>query len=415
MTRLNAKYILILLQLFASFNRLYRLSYPNAYVFDEVYHAFTAKQYILGNPAAWEWWTVPPPGVAYEWTHPPVAKEIMAVSMKILQSENSWAYRLPGALLGILSILLVYLIAKEIFKNEPISLLSAFLFSIDGLNFVQSRTGMNDIYIVTFSLVSLLFFLKKRWLLSSIFLGLAIASKWSGIYLLGMYGILLLKDNVRISKDFFLKIFKPLQLFLLFSAVSAVLYLISYIPFFQLGHTFGQFIELQKQMWWYHTNIKAHHDYSSSWWSWPLDLYPVWYYVEYFPKATANIFTTGNPILFWLGSFSVTAALIEYIRKRTRELFVPLLGFLIFWLPWAFSPRIMFLYHFSPSVPFMSMLLSYETYQISLRKGRLVIMLVATLALLGFIFVYPWMTGVPLPKDLVQLFFVFNRAKDPFR
>lgn len=438
---LKPKSLLIIILLFACFTRLYRLSYPNAYVFDEVYHGFTAKEYLKGNPAAWEWWSVPPPGVAFEWTHPPLAKEIMAASMGILHDTDNWVFRLPGALLGILSVYLIYLISKQLFSSETVSLLASFLFSIDGLNFVQSRTGMNDIYLVTFSLISLLFFLKKRWLLSSIFLGLALASKWTAIYLAMMFFILFLKDILkdRSLKNLKLVIakrenhslkamdktessrvardntdFSPWRL-IPFIFIPPVIYLISYIPFFRLGHTPNQFIELQKQIWWYHTHLKAHHDYSSPWWSWPLDLYPVWYYVQYFPKATANIFTVGNVAVFWLGSAATLLAIYHLFQKRLKELFIPILGFLIFWLPWAISPRIMFLYHFSPSVPFLSILLAYETHQISLKRGVWVITLVIAVTLLSFVVLYPWMSGVAIPKNLVQSFFLFNLAKDPFR
>src|SRR4051812_2692644 len=93
---LNTKVILAAILLFSAVFRLYALNYPTGYVFDEVYHAFTAKEYLLNHKEAWEWWTTPPPGVAYEWTHPPLAKEIMAYSMGILHTTDAWAYRLPG-------------------------------------------------------------------------------------------------------------------------------------------------------------------------------------------------------------------------------------------------------------------------------------------------------------------------------
>ncbi|MBI3485791.1 hypothetical protein HY025_02495, partial [Candidatus Daviesbacteria bacterium] len=65
---------------------------------------------------------------------------------------------------------------------------------------------------------------------------------------------------------------------------------------------------LQHQMWYYHTHLKAHHDYSSPWWSWPLNLYPVWYFVQYYSGPfMSNIFASGNPAVFWLGFISLKA------------------------------------------------------------------------------------------------------------
>lgn len=395
-------FILILILLLTAFLRLYRLNFPDRYVFDEVYHAFTAREYVLGHKEAWEWWTAPPPGVAYEWTHPPLAKEIMAGSMLLFRTQDAWAYRLPGALLGVLSVYLVYLLGLKLFKNQTLSLISAFIFSFDGLNFVQSRTGMNDIYYVTFFLISLLCMLNKRYLLSAIIFGLALSSKWAAVYSIFIFILLLLKD----------KQYRQIPLFLV---IPPIIYLISYLPFFLSGHNFDQFFQLQQQMWWYHTNLKATHDYSSPWWSWPLNLYPVWYFVDYQKNNVANIFTSGNPILFWTGSAAVVLTAIEAIRKKSVNLLLVIAGSLTFWLPWALSPRIMFLYHFSPSVPFLSLALGYQINHLlkdaQAKKLALVLLL---LIVLSFILIFPFLTGLPLPRKFIELFFITNFAKNPF-
>lgn len=399
--RIETKKIIIAILIFTALTRLIRIDYPNKYVFDEVYHAFTAKEYLAGHKEAWEWWTTPPPGVAYEWTHPPVAKEIMAFSMLVLHNTNAWAYRFPGALLGILSVYLVYLLTLKLLNNSNASLIAAFLFSLDGLNFVQSRTGMNDIYFVAFELTSLLLLLNKRFLYSAIFFGLALSSKWASIYLLFIIGFLIFKHRG----------FKELLYFIF---IPPLVYLLSYLPFF-VNHSFDQFIQLQQQMWWYHTNLKATHAYSSPWWSWPLNLYPVWYFVDYQKNNIANIFATGNSMLFWSGSIAIVATLIEFFKKRTERLFIIILGFIAFWLPWAFSPRIMFLYHFCPSVPFLSIALGYQLNKLlEYSEGRRLALLIIFLIALNFIFLFPTLTGIPLPRSLVNLFFLTNLSKNPF-
>jgi dolichyl-phosphate-mannose-protein mannosyltransferase len=398
-----SKHTIIFIILAAAIIRLPTLYYPNSYVFDEVYHAFTAKEYLKGSKEAWEWWTTPPPGVAYEWTHPPLAKELMSASMFILHSQDAWAYRLPGALLGILSIYLVYLVGKKIFENETVGLISAVIFSLDGLNFVQSRTGMNDVYLITFSLISLYSILNKKFFLSSLFLGLALASKWSGLYLGLFLFILLLKGRHFIKIPYF--IFIP-----------PLVYLASYLPFFLLGHSPSQFIELQRQIWWYHSHLVATHDYSSPWWSWPLNLYPVWYFVDYHKNGfISNIFASGNPILYWIGCGAILVMFADFIRTRSHRLFVVILGFLVFWLPWAASPRIMFLYHFSPSVPFLSLALGYQlTIYAQNKDTRIITDTVLILILIGFILTLPFLIGMPLPKNIMELFFTTNLTKNPF-
>ncbi len=404
--------LIILILVCSLFLRLYRLDYPKGYVFDEVYHGFTAKEYLKGSVEAWDPWAKPPPGVAFEWTHPPLAKEIMALSMLTVHSTDAWAWRLPGAFLGTFNIYLIFLLSKLLFKSRNVSLLAAFIFSFEGLNFVQSRTGMNDVYLVTFCLLSLFFFLKNRYLFSAISIGLALSSKWSGLYFLGVLFILL--GYQFISKHLSLR--KAIKNGLLFIIVPAIVYLLCYIPYFYLGYNKDQFIELQRQMWWYHSHLKATHDYSSPWWSWPLNLYPVWYFVEYHPGSISNIFASGNPMVFIFGIIAIVFSLYEFIFNRSKALFICLLCYFAFILPWAFSPRIMFLYHYTPTLPFLSLLLAYQLDQIYVQsKSKIVLGVALGLIVAGFIGVYPLLTGVPLPKNALEVFFQTNLTKDPFR
>ena len=394
--------LLALILLLACLLRLYRLDFPNTYVFDEVYHAFTAKEFLLGHIQAWEWWNTPPPGVAYEWTHPPLAKELMALSMFLFNTQDPWAWRLPGVILGVVSIYLLYLVTLRLFQKENLALLVAFLFSLDGLTLVQSRTGMNDIYLITFTLFCLLLFLRKQFVLSAIFLGFALSSKWTALYFVPIPVFFLIKHRQ----------FKYLPLFVCF---PLAIYLFSYLPFFTWGHSFNQFIELQKQIWYYHSHLKATHDYSSPWWSWPLNLYPVWYYVERQNNLIANIFASGNPFLYWAGLMAVIFNLIDFVRKRSEGLLLILIGYLIFWLPWSLSPRIMFLYHYSPSVPFLAINLGYQLNRLfASRDDRALLYLVFFLIILGFILIYPMLVGIYLPHQLMLIFFRTNLTKNPF-
>lgn len=400
LNRINHKYILILLLLVSLFLRLFRLDYPNKLMFDEVYHAFTAQEYLKGNKDAWVWWTKAPEGVAYEWTHPPLAKEIMTASMFLVKSQDGWAWRLPGALAGVAAVFLVYLLGLKLLGNKVAALIAAFVFSIDGLNFAQSRIGMNDIYYVTFSLASLLFILNKKYFFSALFFGFAFTSKWAAAYLILILAPLMLIQKTKFKLVYFL-------------IIPPAVYLLAYLPFFLSGHTPAQFWELQNQMWWYHTNLKATHSYSSPWWSWPLNLYPVWYFVNYKDNTVANIYGSGNPVLFWLGSVAVVLTLWEAIKKRSQKLLTVILGVLVFWLPWSVSPRIMFLYHFAPCVPFLALTLGH---QLGLdwedKKRRRFVYIILSLILISFILVYPFLTGIHLPKNLVNLFFLTNLSKN---
>lgn len=423
------KYLLLAILLTTAFLRLYRLDYPNQYVFDEVYHAYTAKEYLKGNKDAWSPWGKSEPGVAFEWLHPPIEKELMTTSMFILRNTDAWAYRLPGALLGILSVFLVFKLALLLFKNEAVGLGSALVFSVDGLVFVQSRTGMNDVYLVAFILISVIFFVQQRYLFSALFMGIALATKWPGIFLAAMYFPIL----------FYKRQFKSLIYFVL---IPPAIYLLSYVPYFLIGYRWNDFIELHRQIWWYQTHLKATHNYASPWWSWPLNLYPIWYFVDYKGENIANIFSSGNPVVFWGGGVAILLTAWGVFQEITKNLWrffvkkgfdlitivnyltdalnkpisIVLLGYFIFWLPWAISPRIMFLYHFSPSVPFLSMALGYQLHKIyQHRQGKKLVIMILSMMVIGFIIIFPFLTGIPIPKQYVNLFFITNITRNPFQ
>jgi len=258
-------------------------------------------------------------------------------------------------------------------------------------------------------LSALLLLLRKKYIYSAIFLGLAFASKWVAIYAFLIFIPLLIRD-------------KQYRQILFFLIIPPIVYFISYLPFFLLGHTLDQFKQLQQQMWWYHTGLKATHSYTSPWWSWPLNLYPVWYFVDYQKNNIANIFASGNPAFFWTGSGAIILSVIHILRAKSRSylkniygLLIVCLGFFAFWLPWAISPRIMFLYHFSPSVPFLALALGYQLHKITNdKRGRQLALALLFLIVFNFILIFPFLTGVPIPRNFVKLFFLFNLSKNPF-
>lgn len=396
--RLNLKYVLYGILLFATITRFYNLGSPPSEYFDEVYHAFTAKVILHADSyKAWEWWNTPPEGFAYEWTHPPLAKLGMALGM-IAFGENSFGYRFVGAILGIGAVYLVYLLALEFFGDELTAVLSAGIYSLDGLALVMSRIGMNDSYILFFSLLSIYLFLKNKNLGSAIAFGLALSSKWSAIWSLPILFILWLKRK----NKFDFKEFRVLTLSFLFIPIS--IYLLSYFQMFLTGHGIDNWWGMQKQMWWYHTGLKATHPYQSMWWSWPLLLRPIYLYTsDEIGGTVARIYAFGNPIVFWFGFFSVLASAIYAYAEKNKSLAVVVFSYFIFFVPWALSPRIMFLYHYLPSIPFMAIATGYY-----LRRNPKLIYWVFGISLLVFIYFYPHYTGLRIPLWLDQSYYWFS-------
>ena len=430
---------LLIILLFVSLSlRLFRLAIPENFNFDEVYHAFTAREMLRGNIQAWEWWNEPPQGVAYEWTHPPMAKHFMVLGMQIF-GQNAFGWRFFSTIFGVGNILLVYLLAQKLFskrklgarryKLEAIPLLAAGLYSVESLSFVQSRIAMNDTYMIFFVLLSLISLLYKNHNASALSFALAIATKWSSIYLAPVLAVAYIATHQlrRLTPPFTFQVVWRLKLkFFLILATryllfAIVVYLISYLPFFVSGHTTSQFVELQRQMYWYHTNLQASHDYSSPWWSWPLLLRPVWYHVDYGTQnLVANIYALGNPAIFWAGLlavlFSIYSLIKSYFKRFAisyRQLAILLAGYASFLLPWAIAPRIMFLYHYLPSIPFMTILLAWALTKIysSSNFGKKFTISYLLLAISVFIFFYPHLTLLHVDSSWSNLFIWFPSWK----
>lgn len=385
----DIKKILLGILVFAFLSRILVFWYPETFYFDEVYHAFTAREMLRGNQASWEWWNTPPEGFAYEWSHPPLAKLFMAGSMAVL-GQNPVGWRLPGAIIGTLTVLLVFLLGRELFKRESVGILAAAVFSLDGLPLVMSRIGMNDIYFLFFALFSIWLFFKKRFFLSAFCLGLALSSKWTAVWIL----------PIIFAVMWLLKIKPRFKIFLFFFLPPAV-YLASYFGFFLSGHSFAQFIELQQQMWWYHTNLEATHPYQSSWWSWPLLLRPVWLFAQENGGLVANIYAMGNPLVFWSGLAALGIMGVVGVIKKQKKLLFVFMAWGLFFLPWALSPRIMFLYHYLPALPFLSLALGWF---LSFQNKKLVTCYLLLVTIV-YLFFFPHWTGIFVPRWLDELYY----------
>lgn len=392
--KLSPKLIKILLIVIISFSFLARVAWlwsPKSEYFDEVYHAFTARQILHGNKMAWEWWNTPPEGFAYEWTHPPLAKLGMVLGMKIF-GENAFGWRIIQAILGVGAVLLIYLISKELFKDSLLSILSAAVFSLDGLPLVMSRIGMNDTYMLFFMLLSLYFFIKEKDFWSALDFGLSLASKWSVIWATPIFFILWLRRKVK---------FRPSIIW--FLVLPSAVYLLAYLPMFLTGHNLSIWWEMQKQMWWYHTGLRATHPYSSPWWSWPLLIRPIYLYTSNEVSGmVSRIYAFGNPFIFWFGLLSVVISTVFAFAERNKKLGFVIFCYLIFFVPWAASPRIMFLYHYLPSIPFLAIATGYV-----LRRNLKFIVPVLFLFLLAFIYFYPHWAGISVPVWLDKSYYWF--------
>ncbi len=140
-----------------------------------------------------------------------------------------------------------------------------------------------------------------------------------------------------------------------------LIYFLTYIPYLQLGHGIAtqglgpgygwSLDEMQSQMFGYHFGLQAGHPAASPWWSWPLDLKPVWFYSHsYDGRELAVIYNGGNPILFWAGIPAIVWCAVQAWRRRSLGLVLIVAAFAFQYLPWTRIERATFHYHYFTAV-----------------------------------------------------------------
>jgi dolichyl-phosphate-mannose-protein mannosyltransferase len=218
----------LLITAFGGFLRFNRLEIPRAIVFDETYYVKDAWS-ILHHGVEWNplsnanaliiaghtniFQACSGTGCGEYVVQPEVGKYMIAIG-EWLFGLNPFGWRFSSAVFGTVAILLVCRIARRMTRSTLLGCIAGLLMSLDGLEFVLSRTGILDIFLMTFVLAAFgcvvidrdksrarlaelvarddlqgsrprLGF--RKWqLLAGIFLGLAVGTKWIAVwYILG--------------------------------------------------------------------------------------------------------------------------------------------------------------------------------------------------------------------------------------
>lgn len=403
--------LVVCITLFAAFVRIPRLNMPSKMFFDEIYYAKAAQQILAGKE------------VTEERTHPPLSKLIIAAAIA-LAGDDAFGWRIAPAVAGTLLVFVVYVLADALFGNRFIAAISALLVAVDGLVFVESRIAKPDIFLTLFLFGSFAAFWKYlrerldvparhaaapdeietlepsgrgvRWLyIAGLAAGSAIATKWTTVVPLStiLVMLLLLHGWGRIA----LPRTDLRHLLVALTVVPAAVYLLTYIPYFMLGHSVADFIKHQYSMYEFHASLTAPHPYQSRWWSWPFLLRPIWYeYHEVGPQLYRGILAIGNPVIWWasLPAFVLVAA--RAIRLRSMPETFLAVGFAISYIQYAFITRALFLYHFLPALLFLIMALAAVLARIRARVGGGVVLVFLVLAVGWLIMFYPVLSALPI-------------------
>ena len=306
-----------------------------ACVFDEVYYTHDA-------------WSLAHHGVELNVTndgagyvvHPPLGKWMIALGEWIVRDPNftnPFGWRFMSAVVGTLAVLIVARTARRITRSTMLGCVAGLIFSLDGLEFVQSRTSMLDIFLMFWVVVAFACLVLDRdqvrgrlvdrlhtttygkfgphvgmrwWLLAcGVAVGAASASKWDGVYLIPAFGLLALAWTMGArravgvqypSLQTLVRDVIPATAWLVVTPV--IVYLASWTGWFLNGPKYAYDREWAKgrgtdfsfvpaslrSLWHYHAEalrfhqqLSSYHSYRENAWGWLFDARPVLYFANY--------------------------------------------------------------------------------------------------------------------------------------
>lgn len=359
----------------------------NSMYFDEIYHGRTAYEHLQNI-------------YPYEITHPPLGKLIIALGIQLF-GMTPFGYRSMGTLFGVLMLIPLYVLLKNMFGKTKVALCGTALFAFEFMHYTQTRIATIDTYGVFFVLLSFMYMwrwitapyshgLRKTWLDlagSGIAFGLGCACKWTVLYGgVGLAVLWLLRVVMKYramglgsyGREFLGTVITSVVFFVI---VPVVIYCLSYIPYgLALGYTLPDMLldqnyyrliwDNQVYMLTYHQGVDATHPYSSRWYQWLFDLKPILYYLEYNGETKSAFGAFNSPLISWGGLIALIATAGAFFKRRKPQVILIWVGYLCQFLPWVIISRTTFAYHYFGGILFLVIAISYVFDELLDRNPR---------------------------------------------
>ena len=406
----------LLITAFGTFLRFNRLSVPHAIVFDETYYVGDAygilqhgaeinhvenanallrtgsSTHILSSGAEFV-------------VHPPLGKETIAVG-EWLFGLTPFGWRLMVAILGSLAILMTARIARRMTRSNLLGCVAGLLLAVDGLEFVMSRTALLDISVMFWVLAAFGCLLIDRdrsrarlaacvlrdaaqadaaaeaglpapplgagprlglrwWRVAAgLCLGLAIASKWNGIWFVPVFAVMTLawdlgaRKTAGFTRPGGRTVQDGLWLPFSFGIVPAAAYLASWSGWFASSYGYDRnwaalhgvrnpiwaaldsLYQYQLAVLHFSVTLTKSHPYQSWPWSWLVMSRPVSMYYNGnlhtcgVRNCAQEVLAIGTPAIWWAAIPALIACLVWWLVRRDWRAGAVLAGVAAGWLPW---------------------------------------------------------------------------------
>jgi dolichyl-phosphate-mannose-protein mannosyltransferase len=438
-------------------------------VFDEKHYAPQAWQMLFNHGVEDN------PGFGLV-VHPPVGKQLIAIGEGLF-GYNGLGWRFSGAVCGVIMVLLVARIARRISRSTVVGGIAGLLVIADGVSFVTARTALLDGFLTLFVVAAFGALMVDRdqvrerldialldgrigetvwgprlgvrwWRFGAgVLLGLACATKWSGLYFIAFFSVMSLAFDVAARRQY--RVPRPwlgtLRRDAGPTAYAMVLipfgvYLADYAPWFASEtainrHEVGQSIgphggfglpDAVRSLWHFtagayrfHAGLTNsagnHHPWESKPWTWPMSLRPVLYAIDqqHVPGCGAAscvkaVLLVGTPAMWWLAVPVLGwAAWRAFVRRDWRYAAI-LVGYCAGFLPWFGDiDRQMYFFYASTMGPFLVLAIAmilgdiaYKPDQSAERRtlGLFVVCFYLALVITNFAWLYPILTGIPISQ-----------------
>lgn len=343
-------------------------TYFHETMFDEVYHARTAFEYLHKLPI-------------YENTHPPLGKSIISIGIRLF-GMTPFGWRSMSALFGILMVPLFYLFAFDMFHRTDAAVGVTILMGTSFMSTTLSRIATIDIFVAFFVLAMFAcmygfvhalehgqrFLRQMLWLFGGgLFMGCAIATKWTGFYAAAgaaiLFFVFLLQKlgGIRQWKEHRRYLFKTfLCCVIFFILIPLCIYTLSYLPFLPVytdRTLWGQVIGNGRLMLDYHKTCVFYHPYSSEWYQWLVGIKPLAdSRVSVGTDEVSVVMTFLNPLLCISGLAAFFFQFYLWKNKKDKNALFLIIAYLSMLLPWLLIHRTVFIYQYFISamlLPFM--------------------------------------------------------------